>query len=68
MDRETAYVSSIPSQAREKVTQKRGDGGRKRAEYHIGRELVGIRTFHRNGALEGEWSFRDGARHGWEYR
>ena len=68
MDRETAYVSSIPEEAREKITQKHGNGARKRAEYFLGKELVGFREFYRDNTPEGEYSFRNGVPHGWEYR
>lgn len=68
MDRETAYVSSIPDEAREKITQKHGNGTRKRAEYLLGKKLVGIREFHRDNTPEVEWSLRNGVRHGWNYR
>ena len=68
MNRKDAYQSSIPEQAREKITQKHGNGSKKQAEYYVGKENVGLRTFYPCGALEGEYSFRNGVKHGWEYR
>lgn len=68
MDRDTEYRSSIPAEACEKVTARYGKLGKKRAEYYIGQELVGIRQFHSKGALEGEWAFKNGVRHGMQYR
>jgi hypothetical protein len=64
MDRDAAYFSSIPAEAREKVTQIWGDRSRKRAEYYRGKELVGVRNFHRTGELQSETPFQNGAIHG----
>jgi antitoxin component YwqK of YwqJK toxin-antitoxin module len=68
MDRDTFYKSSIPVQAREKVTGKYADKTPRWAEYYLGKELVGIRSFHPGGELESESAWRDGIRHGWAYR
>ena len=64
MNRDTVYLSSIPEEAREKVTARYGKIGKKRAEYYVGKELVGIREFFITGEPEGEWVFRNGVRHG----
>jgi antitoxin component YwqK of YwqJK toxin-antitoxin module len=67
MDRDTAYVSSIPKEAREKVTARYGKIGKKRAKYYIGKELVGIREFFITGEPEYERAFNNGIRHGMHY-
>lgn len=68
LDQETAYVTSIPVEAREVVRGKYDDGRPTRCEYFVGTERVGERRFYHDGALEGEWSFRNGVKHGAEYR
>jgi antitoxin component YwqK of YwqJK toxin-antitoxin module len=67
MNRETAYVSSIPAEAREKITQQNGDGNPKRTEYYLGNDMVGLRFYGTTGVIESEYSFRNGKRHGWSY-
>ena len=68
MDQETAYLSSIPADAREKVTARYGKIGKKRAEYYVGKEFVGIREFFITGEPESEWALQNGIRHGTHYR
>jgi hypothetical protein len=68
LDVKTAYISSIPEDAVEKVRAKQADGARKRAEYFLNGELVGERSFHSSGELEYEHAFRNGVKHGWQYR
>lgn len=68
MDRDSMYVTSIPADARVKVTAKYGKIGPKRAEYYIGEERVGVREFFITGEPEVEWSWRNGQPHGWQYR
>lgn len=68
MNIKTAYASSIPADATERVRTKLSDGTRKRAEYYVGSERVGERSFYPSGELEYEYAFRDGRRHGWQYR
>lgn len=68
MDQKTAYVSSIPPEEREKITGIFPDRSPVSAEYYLGKELVGQRRYHRSGKLINERSFRNGQRHGWEYR
>ncbi len=67
MNRDIAYLSSIPEEAREKVTARYGKIGKKRAEYYNGKERVGIREFFVTGEPESEWSFQNDVRHGREY-
>lgn len=68
MDRELAYVSCIPQEAQKKVITKCDEEDWERTEYYIGNEMVGIRSFHPCGALELEYAFRNGVKHGWQYR
>ena len=67
MNRETAYITSIPAAAREQVTQQHDDGSIREAEYYEGDERVGVRTFYPDGGIEIEKSFRGGVLHGWHY-
>ena len=62
------YRSSISEAAVERVIEQHPSGAKKRAEYCLGREVVGIRTFHETGEPEGEWPQRSGVPHGIEYR
>lgn len=68
MDRDTAYVSSIPVEAKEKVTGRNDNGSPTRTEYYIKRELVGLRLYHPSGEISDEYAFRNGQKHGWSYR
>src|SRR5207249_1521031 len=68
MESDPRYVSSIPAGANEKITQTWKDRSRKRAEYYIGKELVGTRTFHRTGELMFETPYKNGKKHGMTYR
>lgn len=63
-----AYATSIPEEAIEKVKAKQAGGARKRAEYYLGGERVGERSFDLTGELEYEYSFRNGVKQGWQYR
>jgi antitoxin component YwqK of YwqJK toxin-antitoxin module len=68
MNRDSAYHSSIPEEAREKITARQADGSRRIAEYYLGKERVGVRLFHRDGTLQSEEAFRNGVLHGRTYR
>jgi hypothetical protein len=68
LDHETAYQTSIPPAAEERITHRHPDGTRQRAEYWLDGEQVGLRTFHPTGELEDEYSFRHGVKHGMQYR
>jgi antitoxin component YwqK of YwqJK toxin-antitoxin module len=68
MNREIAYVTSIPEEAKEKVTAKQDGGTKKRAEYYIDGELVGIREFFPAGEVDYEVAFKNGVKHGTDYR
>lgn len=61
MDRDNAYISDIPTEAREQRI------GKRRIEYYIGKKLVGLRIFSKSGDLEMEKNFKDGIRHGQFY-
>jgi hypothetical protein len=62
------YKSSIPAAARERVVERYPDGRRKKAEYRLRRQLVGLRWFHETGEPEFEYALKRGRRHGFEYR
>jgi antitoxin component YwqK of YwqJK toxin-antitoxin module len=64
----TSYKSSIPATARERVVERYSDGQRKKAEYRVGRALVGTRFFYDTGEPEYEYALKDGKRHGIEYQ
>jgi antitoxin component YwqK of YwqJK toxin-antitoxin module len=68
MNPETVYKTSIPAEARERITARYGRTGKKRAEYYLGKELVGIREFALEGFPDAEWAFRGGVYHGMNYR
>ena len=68
MNRDDAYITSIPPEAEERVTDLYPDGARKEAEYWINSQRVGLRRFYPSGDLEDEGAFRDGVRHGTQYR
>jgi hypothetical protein len=63
-----AYVTSIPSGARESVTRRNHLGVAYRIEFYIGREMVGLRTYNKSGSPQTESSFKSGKRHGRQYR
>lgn len=69
-DNIAAYITCIPEEAIEKVKKrvKQADGGIIRAEYYLGGERVGERLFDPPGELICEYSFRNGVKHGWQYR
>src|SRR5438034_9917226 len=68
MDRDHAYITSIPHEAEERVTEVYPDGARKEAEYWLNGERVGLRHFYPTGELEDETALRDGVRDGVQYR
>lgn len=63
-----SYCSSIPADAAERVVERYAGGAKKKAEYRVGRELVGVRYFHETGEPDFEYGLRNGKRHGVEYR
>ena len=67
-DREKAYQTSIPPDAEERITEQYPDGSKRKAEYWLDDERVGQRSFHPTGELEDEYSFRNGVKHGRQYR
>lgn len=62
-----AYTSSIPPGAKERITKRYPSGKKKRAEYRVGRKVVGVRFFFESGEPELEYGMKDGKRHGIEY-
>ncbi len=64
----TIYKSCIPKSARERVVKRFADGSKREAEYRIGRKLVGRRWFYDTGEPESETAFKNGKRHGIEFR
>lgn len=63
------YRSSIPKTARERILATYETGPEKhKAEYLIGRSVVGIRYFDQNGQFEIEHPMKDGLLHGTLYR
>jgi hypothetical protein len=62
------YKSCIPKTARERVVKRFADGSKREAEYRIGRKLVGRRSFFDTGEPESESAFKNGKRHGIEFR
>jgi hypothetical protein len=68
MDRDHAYVTLIPAEAEERVTDSYPDGTKQRAEYWLNGALAGMRGFDPNGERESECPFRAGVKHGMEYR
>jgi hypothetical protein len=61
------YRSSIPRDARERVTERYPNGAKREAEYRSKRKLVGVRLFFESGEPEIEYSVLNGKRHGMEY-
>jgi antitoxin component YwqK of YwqJK toxin-antitoxin module len=57
-------LSSIPTEAEERVTERYDGGVKKKAEYYLNGEEVGRRWFFEAGDLEMEISVRDGRQHG----
>ena len=68
MDYETAYVSCIPTETKERIRLRHANGVKRQAEYRLNGECVGQRDFEPDGAMEAEQSMRDGRRHGNVYR
>ena len=63
------YRSSIPKEARERVTATWITGPRKyKTECILGGKIVGIRLFHETGELAYECPLKNGLKHGIEYR
>jgi len=62
------YRSSIPASAAERVVARYPSRAKQRAEYRAEGELVGVRTFHETGELDGEYPEKEGRRHGIVYR
>jgi antitoxin component YwqK of YwqJK toxin-antitoxin module len=62
------YRSSIPDAAEERVTTRHSDGSKAMAEYLMDGKRVGTRSFDGAGNIEMECGWRDGLRHGTEYR
>jgi len=62
------YKSSIPANAAERVIERYTGGAKRKAEYRIARELVGVRHFHETGEPDSEYALRDGKQHGIKYR
>ncbi|MBI3910905.1 MAG: hypothetical protein HY320_08220 [Armatimonadetes bacterium] len=67
LSRDTAYVSSIPEYAEERVTVRYPDGAKEQAEYYLAGERVGQRHFHPCGQPSVEYPLRNGVRHGVVY-
>lgn len=63
----SSYQSSIPRTAKERIIERYPDGGKRKAEYRLGRKLVGVRYFFESGEPEMEYGLRDGKKHGTEY-
>ena len=57
-----------PPAAEERITTRHSDGSKAMAEYLIDGKRVGTRSFDRAGNIEMECGWRDGLRHGTEYR
>ncbi|HEX4008297.1 MAG TPA: hypothetical protein VHX60_19145 [Acidobacteriaceae bacterium] len=63
------YRSSIPRNARERITATHLSGPQKfKAEYRLGGETVGVRFFHPTGELQFEYPLKNGVWHGTVYR
>lgn len=65
-DANSAYISSIPLEAEERVVPDYPYGGVWHADYFIGTERVGCRTLFEHGERN-EFAFKDGEKHGWQY-
>jgi antitoxin component YwqK of YwqJK toxin-antitoxin module len=70
MNSDKSYISAIPVSAREEdITGKQGSvRGKVVKNYYIGRSYVGTRIYTAGGLHEYECSYKDGKRHGWEYK
>jgi hypothetical protein len=62
-----SYRSSIPAGAAERVAERYAGAAKRKAEYRVGRDLVGVRYFHETGEPDFEYGLRGGERHGVEY-
>lgn len=62
-----AYKSSIPSNARERITERYPSGEKERAEVRMGRKLVGIRLYFESGDPEHEYGLKGSKKQGVEY-
>jgi hypothetical protein len=67
MKKRPSYESSIPANARERVTKRFPSGGKETAEYRVGRALVGVRGFFETGEPEFEEPRKNGEKHGMQY-
>jgi hypothetical protein len=67
IDRQNAYVSSIPANARQQVVLCFADGSPRKIDYYLGEERVGERHYYENGTLNYEQSYSQGQMHGWQY-
>jgi hypothetical protein len=65
---EPAYVTCIPPEAEERVTEAYPDGARQKADYWLEGHRVGFRSFHPTGEPDYEVPYRDGVVHGTRYR
>lgn len=61
------YLTTIPAEACEEVTERFDNGRVSRAEYFLADQLVGRRSFNPNGTLEEEHAYREQLEHGWQY-
>jgi hypothetical protein len=61
------YQTTIPPSASERVVEAYPSGRKHRAEYWLGDERVGVRSFFESGEPELEYALRDGKKHGMEY-
>jgi antitoxin component YwqK of YwqJK toxin-antitoxin module len=68
LDAASAYHSSIPANAEERVVGYDDAGSKEQAEYYLAGELVGRRYFHSSGEPSFEMAFRAGRLHGVQYR
>src|SRR5262245_51786852 len=70
MSMHASYISAIPRDAREE--DRTGKPGGRRGKivknYYLGRSLVGQRVYGKDGLLEHECSYKNGKKHGWEYK
>lgn len=62
------YRSSIPKSAKEHIQERYPNQSKKKAEYRLNREVVGVRFFHEDGQPSMEWGVRKGKQHGMMYR
>src|SRR5215212_1903948 len=61
------YQSSIPEDALERVTERYWNRQKKRAEYVLKGEVVGVRYFFDTGEVEDEYALKNAVKHGVEY-